>query len=1435
MTISSMSAFRKMYKESQKHLDNEYNNPDFMGTSHDEERGLFSMFHGDKKDIRGFLSTELNMAQDDQAMYEFIQNAIDSHASSFQAHYDERSLLVLNDGEKFSKEGIISILNIGQSTKHDSSSIGRLGIGFKLAHRLIGKGDGLDELINEYKGPIIFTWSDRSQLDEFLSCEGIHADASGGWDDSAAHLFKILITNFPAGVGENVLDLQHKPRVVFSNEELREMREFAHAHLFAEPDQLSHGTIVYLRLGEGKKDMLDESNDSLVDGIQYSLNLPKFKFLSSISINDTSIDKRDIVIESGTVKQGTELFKQIDPEYKDADIEWAFGFVPISDYSDDGLQPIEDLRKSPSFFKFFPIGDEKVGYGLFVHSDSFHTQSNRRELLNDVTNRTLLSHIASAIGDHLSEYASTNPSRFYQLYAGIIHSKPREEKWWINESFWNPLLGKVKSLIPINEATNPLPQTMEDGEFVKIRKTEFVIDLDKIGIVDYHWFKWNSVDNSALCSSAWEKLKLKRWGLVDIIIQCFESSEQNQLCWWMNNLAQERYDNFLNNLNDELNDSNSTAREKAHLESLPLYQFQCGRLSWEEIDRDEDSAYIVTNHHTAPIKSILEKLGYTCTLEPIEKHVLYDYLETQSDRQLFDDMTKNRNLSILSPDEKHTLFHALEGFDEVGQERLKDIALFRNCNGNLSPMCKMIAYESEWGDWMKPYMIHPDDYDKDLDQYLVDSRSLFPTIIEPNMTDIIDGGTDAYTLYKTFSDLWSQRTTNTLLERYGATNHVFSIIEKAPDPGSIITLLNKLDDNVFKLYSNGKYDRTDIIFRVISLIAPLSYDAPRTALRNKLLIDGIPLKSYTERDEVEIKLDGYHITLKLRISDLIPGSNLSSALAAVENQFSSIQGVRKIFSTERVDLVSLRGRILDYLQKPGRVPINPSQYAFLMAESAGNRYQRGSEFDTSVRYQIRFVWTNNVTDMLDFFFSNQLGTLLKAYIGADLPQSPIKIREQLVGKYIFSNEYTLPTERCPQYIEDWCRYNRSKVEFLKGIGLHTGSSDEIQRRKKFKEDTLENWGSELVNCPVGFLNYVKTLAPVKGDKQIDILRNLSKRGHVIIQHCPDDYQNAEEWENDDYENWKNSDKKPRYVTAIKFIDGAMPIRFFYDNTVLAYSTDHDQPDYARIETTLYINKKYCDNLYAILSQIQMKEFYLDPRDIHQLFPPDKYIEENRDLRNEKKELTRRIEDLNRTIEDLKRQRDDKKGPGEIGGTSDSGPSKQEQYNAQVEAQNALKDKFPEWEFPDGYGEMKYDGKPICYSNVEVTDQDGNTFKIVLKSYKNHEAPFMINPLEWEDIESNGARLLVYTHLRNGKACDIYEIPKIDLIGHQPKISITFKTDNLNQDEYADRVTAFADSLRYFSELHFNFDSFHVSENASEFTGVYTKLGGEQSETTDDDL
>ena len=161
MKIKNIQQYRTIYKNVIR--DQPTRDENFIGNyvidseTKKKKFGWFEIYHGDKEGygkaedgIENFLQSFLDMAKDGQAVYEFLQNAVDAESTHFTMVWDKdpidgnHYLLVANNGRMFDADGIRSILNVGSSTKtSDSETIGKFGIGFKLAHRLVGKDNGL--------------------------------------------------------------------------------------------------------------------------------------------------------------------------------------------------------------------------------------------------------------------------------------------------------------------------------------------------------------------------------------------------------------------------------------------------------------------------------------------------------------------------------------------------------------------------------------------------------------------------------------------------------------------------------------------------------------------------------------------------------------------------------------------------------------------------------------------------------------------------------------------------------------------------------------------------------------------------------------------------------------------------------------------------------------------------------------------------------------------------------------------------------------------------------------------------------------------------------------------------------------------------------------------------------------------------------------------
>src|SRR5689334_13723801 len=121
MKIQNCNLLRLYYQTDIRRKKGEDYDCNFIGTyyNHKDYRinGFFELYHGDKPNIENFLPSLLKIAEDDQAIYEFLQNAADCGATDFFIFYDEDYFVAINNGVPFSQSDIFSILNIANTTK----------------------------------------------------------------------------------------------------------------------------------------------------------------------------------------------------------------------------------------------------------------------------------------------------------------------------------------------------------------------------------------------------------------------------------------------------------------------------------------------------------------------------------------------------------------------------------------------------------------------------------------------------------------------------------------------------------------------------------------------------------------------------------------------------------------------------------------------------------------------------------------------------------------------------------------------------------------------------------------------------------------------------------------------------------------------------------------------------------------------------------------------------------------------------------------------------------------------------------------------------------------------------------------------------------------------------------------------------------------------
>ncbi|WP_197043745.1 sacsin N-terminal ATP-binding-like domain-containing protein [Aureispira sp. CCB-QB1] len=666
MKIKNIRQYRKYYKAIVRDAkDNRDEN--FIGhsiLSGDKEiKGYFEIAHADKKDIKGFLTGFLDMAKDSQAVYEFLQNAVDAESSLFYMFYgpdgeDGEYFLAINNGRQFDFEGVRSILNIGQSTKsnEDKHNIGKFGIGFKLVHRLVGETSGIDELINQNYGPILFSWKnfqlkqlmDLTKVEDInfspLDGENIQEEIKRKEDDFAKHewkdndfawFFKILLTNYPCQPRDLSKNYHYQEtNQLFSDGEVLKMVSWLNK---IDTDNglnlrdIEEGSIFFLKLGKDKANILLE--DKLDEGIEFSLTFlnkigqhhKKNEILNEVQINEDTIKPASIIIED--VFEINPIDHQNDYEYIMSDvkgvdktpIEILFGYYPLSSK--------EHIKELPNFYLYFPLSDEKYGLNFVIHSNAFYNASQRTSLYYTEgkkdeekakedygRNERLFIIFTEHLIKRLDGYKTTNKEKFLDIYVAILTSNSVFKDGKIFQPLYLPLLSYIKENIPVQGEQ----EYAKDVSCVRINNTGFDILPIDFGVENIQWFLWNAGDkeheNIVKDADNQYKLKIEKWDICKLISNTKDVTKIDE--WLANNT--EIIPEFIKLIESQWKNEQSSEFK----EIFKNIKFIKGKDKLYSLNDIVENKSIILNHNRiVPIRAELEKLGFIITNQNFEDFI----------------------------------------------------------------------------------------------------------------------------------------------------------------------------------------------------------------------------------------------------------------------------------------------------------------------------------------------------------------------------------------------------------------------------------------------------------------------------------------------------------------------------------------------------------------------------------------------------------------------------------------------------------------------------------------------------------------------------------------------------------------------------------------------------------------------------------------------
>lgn len=768
--------FRKFYKEE---VARERGPIDlnFVGSLHPDkkrnETGFSKLIYGNREDLGKLLGTiALNVAADDQAIYELIQNADDCKSSFFSVSYNENYLLCINNGNYFSDRDMSAIINVAGNYK-DGEDIGTFGIGFKIIHRLVGADDGREAIINDYAGPIIFSWNKFFQLNNFLNDDEIKVGFDAEKDIENPWLIKLLYTCFPSHLDEKIkLQDYDTQDVKFSVSELSEMRAFLKLSLqnvnLKETNNLKSGSIFFLKLGKGKSKFLDDGIDKIKSGLSYS-----FKFLNSLNkiyINGEEIKAQPVTHYSYSFPVNSKEFNEINPKNKNRDIKFTFAYY--RDY-----QKAENLRNelAPNLYTFFSMDEEKNGFSFLLHCNAFDMNNDRRKLqANSQINEKLLPVIAENITQHIDNLKGKDDNLFLSLYANLLLSKEPKSKPHINNNFFRYFQNYILENIPTYRGYANNPQN------VKIKDTFLEVSPSDFGCPEIEWFCWNNekTDNVLIIEARKpEKLNLEKWSIIDLIKYAVQQNKIVEINNWIKKIELETSQIFAEEKRLKETDSIQDLKRKSKpyysllseinknilksnfefVAKIKLFKFSDGNFySLSEIFEGED---LVLNYEkTFDVRYELQNIGLVTSVINIDSinskgnanySNIKDLLLTKlSDLHLFQKIATKVKLNNLRKEQKHKLFVALEKLDGVGVEKLRDLELFKNSQGDVYPLRNLLKGDLSVPNWLFNFKIHIAEYTSDLDKYLVQEEEIYQQIIYPDWENIILKVQDINNLYE---------------------------------------------------------------------------------------------------------------------------------------------------------------------------------------------------------------------------------------------------------------------------------------------------------------------------------------------------------------------------------------------------------------------------------------------------------------------------------------------------------------------------------------------------------------------------------------------------------------------------------------------------------------------------------------------------------------
>lgn len=920
--------------------------------------------------------------------------------------------------------------------------------------------------------------------------------------------------------------------------------------------------------------------------------------------------------------------------------------------------------------------------------------------------------------------------------------------------------------------------------------------------------------------------------------------------------------------------NNTTAREEKlpdFVSSLPIFQFGEESKSLKDIESENyivttehiiqsvlktliylHSYYIVTTEHIIPIKDILAKLNFVCSDNVFEEnHPLFDFIETQNEEDLFK-LIKGSDFSNLDGTERYKLFCALKDFDGVGNAKLKEIALFKNVNGDFMPLSEMVAYRENAPVWLSKYILSEEDNNPNIYDYLISNNNEFSEVIQKHYEELY---TSFGELYKVYRNEWTGKFTRDIIDsQQEIDNDILSIIEES-DTLTKKYFLNSI--KMLELRSTNTYKIDSYEYRVLQLALSI-YNEP-SDFSSKVYFDKKCIKDFSISDDVicEYEQNGETKKIKMSLAELLPQyQNQSDSIDTVKHLFESRKGLDKFFDVKPKSLNVVHTELNNYLDIPERsfsvwnVKGNAQQYLFAT-------YYRRHKKNWNNLYVPKIDLDNEtdefVYELLDFLYHNDIS----------IDESPFTYHlKKYFHEMHFDSDYIFEYEQLLPIIESWANDDKKK-QYLTRNGVKETSCQALQFRQLFlKNDPIgfiDKLEEKELSSGIEFIATVKDInRPFTGNNQKTILLQLKDKKCCNLSDLWNEdkmEENSEELNTTEYNEWIEN-----HYPQIFIYQGNLPCQlFFKDELLLNYEDSNYDYYYNKQSKKLFVGntRKIEDILFEVAKKGE-SDFDFD--DYKFIYLEGKISVSQEDIDKKDKtiislsESNRKKDDI---IERYRAKYGDLEDEGESKVIADTnnvinefhlnaqneirsqsyliereGISKEEQIKAHEEAEQIVMEKLE----ADGYDcsnwimknlEIKSEYEKWQFINRvdNIISPDGEIINLIIKSAKG--GYIYLSASDFEFLTSNSNNVLMVWDGNN-----VHSVTADEIFNKDSNVNLIFDTEYTPKHYYA----ALSKVFQYVKRTTFAVKNprYNAYETIKSF-GMDSKIEGIQELFDDNDL